>query len=59
MDDQRIKLRSATGGRVVVYNMPPSRPNLEILKHITRYAEGNPSLKVKERGREPEKDNFV
>jgi hypothetical protein len=39
--------------------MPPSRPNLEILKHITQYAEGNPSLKVKEPGFEPEKGNFI
>jgi hypothetical protein len=59
MDDQRMKLRSATGGRIVVYNLPPSRHNLEILQHITQYAEGNPSLKVKEPGCEPDKGNFV
>jgi len=59
MDDQRMTLRSPTRGRIVAYNMPPSRPNLEILKHIAQYADGNPSLKVKKPGCEPEKGNFV
>ena len=58
MDDQRRKLRFATGDRIVVYNMPPTRPNLEILKHITQYAEENLPLKLKKPGCEPEKGNF-
>jgi len=59
MAGQRMTLRSATGGGIVACSMSRSRPNLEILKHITQYAEGNPSLKVKKPGCEPEKGNFV
>jgi hypothetical protein len=43
---------------VYEYNMPPSRLNLEIVKHIMQYAEENLSLKLKEPGCEPENGNF-